>query len=48
MDVWGKQKTPGSVYYDITWMGYLGARFREKYRESFLVSCAEAATKPWS
>ncbi len=23
MDVWGKKKTPGSVYYDITWMGYL-------------------------
>lgn len=30
MDVWGKTKTPGSVYYDVTWMGYLGAKVPEK------------------
>jgi Xaa-Pro aminopeptidase len=35
MDVWGKKKTPGSVYYDITWMGYLGAKVPEKYAKVF-------------
>lgn len=30
MDVWGKTKTLGSVYYDVTWMGYLGAKVPEK------------------
>jgi Xaa-Pro aminopeptidase len=37
LDVWGKQKTPGSVYYDITWMGYLGAKVPEKYAKVFTV-----------
>jgi Xaa-Pro dipeptidase len=35
LDVWGKKKTPGSVYYDITWMGYLGAKVPEKYARIF-------------
>src|SRR5438552_2471007 len=35
MDVWGKKKTPGSVYYDITWMGYAGAKVPEKYAKVF-------------
>jgi Xaa-Pro aminopeptidase len=35
LDVWGKQKTPGSVYYDITWVGYLGAKVPEKYAKVF-------------
>ncbi len=25
MDVWGKKEMPGSVYYDVTWMGYFGS-----------------------
>ncbi len=37
LDVWGKQKTPGSVYYDITWVGYLGAKVPEKYTKIFKV-----------
>src|SRR5207245_4150303 len=37
MDVWGKKKAPGSVYYDITWMGYLGAKVPEKYAKVFKV-----------
>jgi Xaa-Pro dipeptidase len=37
LDVWGKQKTPGSVYYDITWVGYLGAKVPEKYAKVFKV-----------
>jgi Xaa-Pro dipeptidase len=35
LDVWGKKKTPGSVYYDITWVGYLGANVPEKYAKVF-------------
>ena len=37
LDVWGKKKTPGSVYYDVTWMGYLGAKVPEKYAKIFSV-----------
>lgn len=37
LDVWGKKKTPGSVYYDVTWMGYLGAKVPEKYTKVFTV-----------
>ena len=37
LDVWGKKKTAGSVYYDITWMGYLGAKVPEKYVKIFSV-----------
>ena len=25
LDVWGKKNTPGAVYYDITWTGFVGA-----------------------
>jgi len=35
MDVWGKTKTAGSVYYDITWVGYLGAKVPEKMAKIF-------------
>jgi Xaa-Pro dipeptidase len=37
LDVWAKQKKAGSVYYDITWMGYLGATVPEKYVKIFNV-----------
>ena len=37
LDVWGKLKTANSVYYDITWMGYLGAKVPEKYAKVFKV-----------
>ena len=37
LDVWGKLKKPGSVYYDITWMGYLGAKVPEKQAKIFAV-----------
>jgi len=37
LDVWGKKKTTGSVYYDITWMGYLGAKVPEKYAKIFKI-----------
>lgn len=35
LDVWAKQKKPGAVYYDITWIGYLGAKVPEKYAKIF-------------
>jgi Xaa-Pro dipeptidase len=35
LDVWGKLAQPDSVYYDITWMGYLGAKVPEKYAKIF-------------
>ncbi len=35
LDVWGKLKSEGSVYYDITWIGYLGAKVPEKYAKVF-------------
>jgi Xaa-Pro dipeptidase len=35
LDVWGKQKAAGSVYYDVTWVGYLGAKVPGKYVKIF-------------
>jgi Xaa-Pro dipeptidase len=37
LDVWGKTKAPGSVYYDVTWVGYFGAQVPEKYAKIFLI-----------
>ncbi len=38
LDVWGKLDKPGSVYYDITWMGYFGAKVPEKYAKVFSIA----------
>jgi Xaa-Pro aminopeptidase len=35
LDVWGKKKDPGAVYYDITWTGYVGKAPSDKQREVF-------------
>jgi Xaa-Pro dipeptidase len=35
LDVWGKTKASGSVYYDVTWVGYLGAKVPEKQAKIF-------------
>ena len=35
LDIWGKTLAPGSVYYDITWVGYLGAKVPAKYAKIF-------------
>ena len=40
LDVWAKMKTAGSVYYDISWVGYLGAKVPEKYARVFAVLVA--------
>jgi Xaa-Pro aminopeptidase len=37
LDVWGKNKATGSVYYDISWVGYLGAKVPDKYAKVFKV-----------
>ncbi len=37
LDMWAKCDRPGSVYYDITWMGYLGARVPEAYAKIFKI-----------
>jgi len=37
IDLWGKLKKPGSIYYDITWCGFVGDDPPEKYREIFHV-----------
>src|SRR5258708_1145552 len=37
LDVWGKTLAPRSVYYDITWVGYLGAKVPPKYAKIFTI-----------
>ena len=37
LDMWAKFNRPGSVYYDITWMGYLGDRVPESYAKIFRI-----------
>jgi len=35
LDVWAKKHTPGAVYYDITWTGFVGNAPSDKQREIF-------------
>ena len=35
LDLWGKKDRPGSIYYDITWMGYIGKKVPEKIETIF-------------
>lgn len=35
LDVWGKLQRSGSVYHDITWVGYLGTTVPAKYQNIF-------------
>ena len=37
LDVWAKQNQPSAVYYDITWMGFVGKAPSQKQREVFEV-----------
>jgi len=39
LDVWAKSTKPGSVYYDITWMGYLGKKVPKQYAKIFKILC---------
>jgi Xaa-Pro dipeptidase len=38
LDIWAKLNRPGSVYYDITWVGYLGDRVPDSYAKIFRVA----------
>jgi Xaa-Pro dipeptidase len=40
LDVWGKMDRPGSVYYDVTWVGYLGREVPPKYAKIFAIVAA--------
>ncbi|HEY7287862.1 MAG TPA: M24 family metallopeptidase [Vicinamibacterales bacterium] len=35
LDLWGKLTTPGSVYADITWMGYTGPTVPDRFAKAF-------------
>jgi len=35
LDMWAKLQKPGATYYDITWVGYVGAEPPEKHRAVF-------------
>ncbi|MBZ5694733.1 MAG: Xaa-Pro peptidase family protein [Acidobacteriia bacterium] len=37
LDIWARCDRPGSVYYDITWMGYLGERVPDAYAKAFRI-----------
>jgi Xaa-Pro dipeptidase len=37
LDVWAKKDTPGAVYYDITWTGFVGKAPSDRMREVFTV-----------
>jgi Xaa-Pro aminopeptidase len=37
LDMWAKCNRPGSVYYDITWMAYLGERVPDAYAKIFRI-----------
>ncbi len=35
LDMWAKLNKPGAIYYDITWVGYIGDEPSKKYQEIF-------------
>lgn len=35
LDIWAKKNTPGAVYYDITWTGFVGKAPSDRMREVF-------------
>lgn len=37
LDLWAKKKTPGSIYYDITWMGFIGEQVPEALENIFQI-----------
>lgn len=39
IDLWAKKNVPGGIYYDITWVGYIGEKPPAKYQEIFNVVC---------
>jgi len=37
LDIWGRTRGTNSVYYDVTWVGFLGSQVPEKYAEIFAI-----------
>ena len=37
IDLWAKKNEPNSIYYDITWMGYVGVKVPEKIENIFQI-----------
>ena len=37
LDLWAKKSKPGSIYYDITWMGFIGKQVPEKIETIFQI-----------
>jgi Xaa-Pro aminopeptidase len=37
IDLWAKKNVPGAIYYDITWVGYIGETVPKRYAEIFTV-----------
>lgn len=37
LDLWAKKNRPGSIYYDITWMGYIGEQVPARLEELFQI-----------
>jgi len=37
LDLWAKKNRPGSIYYDITWMGYVGEKVPERIENRFQI-----------
>jgi len=35
LDLWAKKNRPGSIYFDITWMGYIGKSVPDRHSEIF-------------
>ena len=39
LDLWGKLATPGAVYADITWIGFVGTEIPERMTQAFAAIC---------
>jgi Xaa-Pro aminopeptidase len=35
LDVWGKKRAPGAVYFDVTWTGFVGEEVPQRYAKIF-------------
>ena len=38
-DIWAKKKAKGSIYADVTWMGFAGTEVPQKHEELFRITC---------
>lgn len=38
LDLWAKRNVPGGIYYDITWMGFIGTEVPEKIENIFQIA----------